>query len=833
MWNSRPLNVPQKVPAPSFIFDQLKIGAGGFLMETMFAPDGTMVSRNDTYGAYKWNASTLRWDLLNVVPAFPVNQCGKAANGDAITDGVYGYGIAPSNSLRQYMFWVTKLFRTDDGGRSWILLSNFTGGAGCIGNDHGAGDPASASPKIAVDPINPDHVLVGGGPNGLFRSTDGGLTWGQVTDVLAPSGNAITIVAFDPSSAQSGGKTQGVYAGSDGRGIYHSTNAGLNFTLTTGTHTTVKQMAIASDGTVFHVPNEGNYNLYVWNGTSWTTRTVAVNGASIQSVACDPFTLNNIAAVSNNGSISYSIDKGVTWSGFSQTFGMLTRQQGLAGDPPWLLTTNEITLSSAHLIFDPLVQNRVWLAEGIGQWYCDPRQSSISTLTFSNGSSVINGVNNYQADQVVQLQTTIGMPGNFLSFTNYFVLAAGLSTSQFQLSTTKGGTPIVASSAGSGTITTIPGTIWSSYSKGIEQLVANGAISPPGGKPLVLAWDRPGFYVDDPQAYPANQAPNNNVAITVGTSIDWASSDPTFIALLANYLGTNNAKSTDGGKTWVTLNAPGTVNTNNPGGGLAAASPSVLVWIPKGLATVYFTSNGGTSWGTATISGPINPYQESGASVNRQIVAADRVNIGTFYLYYNGTSNSDGAGTNADGAIAGIYKSTDGGANWAKVFAGRLANTGSANLDYSVGFYAARLKSVPRIAAQNTAGHLFWTAGDVGGSVVGALRASFDGFATTPIVVANVLEVSDIGFGAPLPGSDYPTVFIVGWVGGTALTNYGVWMSTSNLSAWLANAQTWTKITSFPYGNGDFVKCLSGDSNVYGRVYGGFQGSGWFYGRLN
>ena len=96
-------------------------------------------------------------------------------------------------------------------------------------------------------------------------------------------------------------------------------------------------------------------------------------------------------------------------------------------------------------------------------------------------------------------------------------------------------------------------------------------------------------------------------------------------------------------------------------------------------------------------------------------------------------------------------------------------------------------------------------------------------------MASGVLEAFDVGFGAPAPGSDYPAVYISGWVGGTAEINYGIWQSTSTAAQWNAGTQTWTKMTDYPYGCVDVVRCINGDSNTYNKVYVGFAGSSYAY----
>lgn len=82
----------------------------------------------------------------------------------------------------------------------------------------------------------------------------------------------------------------------------------------------------------------------------------------------------------------------------------------------------------------------------------NPRATATAgTVTFSNGSAVITFANTFAAGQGVQFKTTGGLPTNFAINTTYYVIATGLSSSQFEVSATPGGTAITAGSAGSGT----------------------------------------------------------------------------------------------------------------------------------------------------------------------------------------------------------------------------------------------------------------------------------------------------------------------------------------------------------------------------------------------
>ena len=78
--------------------------------------------------------------------------------------------------------------------------------------------------------------------------------------------------------------------------------------------------------------------------------------------------------------------------------------------------------------------------------------SQSATATFTNGSAVIAATNAFAVGQAVQFSNSGGaLPTNFAASTTYYVIATGLSTSQFEVSATPGGAAIAAGSAGTGT----------------------------------------------------------------------------------------------------------------------------------------------------------------------------------------------------------------------------------------------------------------------------------------------------------------------------------------------------------------------------------------------
>ena len=315
--------------------------------------------------------------------------------------------------------------------------------------------------------------------------------------------------------------------------------------------------------------------------------------------------------------------------------------------------------------------------------------------------------------------------------------------------------------------------VWNDQSLGIEQLVANEIISPPGGQPVVANDDFGDFYIANPDVFPSAHGTVSN-QFAAGWAVDYASNDPSYVVAVTDGNGEFSGYSTNGGQTWNTFS---TYPSDLIGGGIAAASSTDIVIFPSNNSVPYYTLNGGQTWNQISISG-VPTSGETGwgfaSYLKRFIVTADRVNIGTFYAYNYGPSG--------DSSAAGVYKSTNGGITWTQVYSGAFTDSG-----YNDSGFNAKLRAVPGIA-----GELFFTGGEQQGSLndpVGEPFFESTNGGSTWSAVPNVLEVYDFGFGKAAPGTTTPAIYIVGFVN----NKYGVWESDNN-------AETWTQIGLWPLG---------------------------------
>jgi photosystem II stability/assembly factor-like uncharacterized protein len=219
------------------------------------------------------------------------------------------------------------IFRTTDGGVTWekILYRNENTG----GSD------------IEMDPKNPDVLYAAlwearqgpweygngysGTDGGLFKSTDGGATWRQLTNGL-PKDLVQIYVAIAPSEpnrlyATVGTTNLGAYESGAGLGVYRSDDAGEHWTQIT----TDPRPAMRIGGGDLPIPRVDPKNADVVysasivthrstdGGKTWTPLRGAPGGDDYQNLWINPENPDVILLVSDQGAI-VSVNRGQTWS---------------------------------------------------------------------------------------------------------------------------------------------------------------------------------------------------------------------------------------------------------------------------------------------------------------------------------------------------------------------------------------------------------------------------------------------------------------------------------------------------------------------------------------
>ena len=343
---------------------------------------------------------------------------------------------------------------------------------------------------------------------------------------------------------------------------------------------------------------------------------------------------------------------------------------------------------------------------------------------------------------------------------------------------------------------------WQSVNTGIEQLVTNDIIAPPGGKVVTASWDRAIFYHADNDAYPAQHAPTQR--FNSAWDLDYSTRHPAFVVATvydhrqccSRFAGSDNQSgfSSDGGKSWMVFPAiaAGTLPSDLTFGDIAVAADDTrnIVWLPTNDKAPYYTTDRGTTWTRIALPGVTVAGSHPQFAMHRHVLAADTVDDRTFYLLH--TTGQ-----------ARLFVTKDGGASWTgRAAAGIAVEDAGRN---------ATLKAVP-----GQAGHVCVAFGMLGRDR--GMSCSVDaGGHWQPVPNAELVNV--FGFGAPEPGTATPTLFIQGKVHGEA----GVFCSADM-------GGHWGRLANWPLGYTTAMSEMDGDKTVFGKVYAGIEGNGWMYG---
>lgn len=310
------------------------IVAGGFVDGIVFsqAQRGLAYARTDIGGAYRWDAAAGRWvPLLDFTGFNEWNELGvQSIAADPADPGKVWAAVGEYTQP-----WALppngEILRSANQGRSWQVTSL---PIQLASNQDGR----NMGERLAVDPAD-DRVLYLASPaNGLWRSTDGGVTWSQVTSfpvTSTPDDIGLSFVTFGAAD-RPGQPTRTIFVGdATGKDLYESTDAGTSWHLVPGQPAGMlpQHGVLASDGTLYvdyanqPGPNgmtDGSVWKYGTNTGTWTNITPEVPGAAgnpafgYAGLAVDPEHPGTVMVATNDrwspvDTIYRSTDGGATW----------------------------------------------------------------------------------------------------------------------------------------------------------------------------------------------------------------------------------------------------------------------------------------------------------------------------------------------------------------------------------------------------------------------------------------------------------------------------------------------------------------------------------------
>ena len=575
----------------------MKWGGGGYVTGLVFHPTtaNLLYARTDIGGAYRWNQAGASWT--------PITDGLGFGAAESRYHGIESIAVDPNND--QLVYLAAGMYTSEGNGRLYISSDR---------GDHwshvglpfplGGNNPGRAiGERLTVDPNKPSTLFYGSRTAGLWKSTDSGLSWAQVT-ALSPlkltqdqvntlsiaSAMGVELVVLDTGTKGSGSATQTIYAAIApdyvsaaglGSNLYKSSNGGASWTAVStpvsGSH--IPHMVRAADGMFYVVftketgpGSAGPAQLYKFDGNTWTLLKDPNNGGTGTGLG-----LGGVSVSGSGASTRIALGVTNTWGNYS---GQQVIQWSGDGGKTWREIAATMSRTPADGAFwgwpddveiDPLNPDRVLHVHGGGVW--ETRNASSSTPS------------------------------------------------------------------------------WNEAIDGLEETAVLGLATPPAGATytVINSSGDVGPWVHTNLATKPTLTPGTSWSN--GFAADMAWSDPLYIASIGVVLGTGTAFGTwsgDGGKTWAkfaTL-APGATANTSGEASIAVTARNKAVWAPAYSVPSYTTDNGAT-WVPTNLPA-INTIYPRGYHL-----VADRKNPNKVYAY--------DSGANWWGTPGKAYVSTDGG----------------------------------------------------------------------------------------------------------------------------------------------------------------------------
>ncbi|MFI0443870.1 cellulose binding domain-containing protein [Actinomadura sp. 6N118] len=583
--------------AESYSWKNVRIDGGGFVPGIVFSrkEKNLIYARTDIGGAYRWDQSAKKWiPLLDWVgwDKWGYNGVVSMAADPVDADRVYVAAGMYTNS------WDPNkgaILRSSDRGRTWQATElPFKLGGNMPGRGMGE--------RLVVDP-NDNRVLYLGAPegNGLWKSTDRGVTWSKVSSFTNPGDYAenpsdpngygshrpgVVWVTFDESTGTSGTPTKTIYAGVADKAntVYRSTDAGATWTRLAGQPT----------GYIAHKGVLAGNALYIATSDTGGPYTGAKGDVWKYDTKTGGWT--QISPIPSSSSDDYFGYSGLT----------IDRQH-----PNTLMVATQVSWWPDMILFRSTDGGATWTR--IWDWNGYPNRSFRYTHDISSVPWLTFGANPSPPEVTPKL-----------GWMNESVEIDPFDSDRLMYGTgaTIYGTENLTQWDAGGKITITP------MVKGLEETAVLDLISPPSGAPLVSALgDIGGFRHPDLTAVPATIF--TQPVFTTTTSLDYAESNPNIMVRTGNFTDSDRpndshvAFSTDGGANWFQGTEPSGVNQGGTVAG--AADGSRFVWAPGDSGQQVVHSTGfGTTWSPS-----------SGVPANA-IIESDRVNPNRFYAFSNG-----------------------------------------------------------------------------------------------------------------------------------------------------------------------------------------------------
>ena len=363
-------------------------------------------ARTDVGGAYRWAEATQSWTRIS----------DWTTETEWTLEGIQAMCTDPKKPGRVYMMGglyinpPSCIMRSDDYGKTFKRF---------VTPFQISGVASPSGERLCIDPNNTAVLYCGTYKNGLWKSSDNGETWTEMTAfrtaVTVTTGEVLRVsfVVVDPSTGTNGTTSPRIIAGLTRTGnnnLYISNDAGATWAPITGLPTTSapQRAELSPNGYLYSTfsnvesPGSGNLggffkiNISTKAATDITPQAIRTNGYC--GIAIDQTNPNQIIITNSNGVLWKSTtsgygeriwrtkDGGVNWVDLASSSQVVMDYQGynyaIGVNPHWI----------TNIGLDPFNSNRFFFNTGYGVYRCDNLGDLDlgKTITFKFSSTGLN-----------------------------------------------------------------------------------------------------------------------------------------------------------------------------------------------------------------------------------------------------------------------------------------------------------------------------------------------------------------------------------------------------------------------------------------------------------
>jgi xyloglucan-specific exo-beta-1,4-glucanase len=366
-------------------FGNVTMGGGGYVTGIITCPGqrNLIYAKTDVGGAYRWEESTQSWIAL----------LDWNSQDETTYQGVESLAIDPQSPGKLYILAGTSYW---NGGKTAILRSSDYGNTFAITDvtakfkAHGNGADRQKGETLVVDPNKGSILFCGTRANGLFKSTDSGVTWNAASSPVGSS--SVSFVLFDPATGTQDNATQRIFVGvfRTGENFYVSNDGGSTWMSLSGSPSASmpERCALAAD-----------HNLYITYGVDANGCIMKYNITNGVWTDCSPpgdRTYCGISVCATNPlkliATSYSVwlqqpwgwgdriyvstNGGTNWNDIIANSKVTMNANGF----PWI--ANKAIHWAGALAMDPFNSDRVFVGSGNGIFATENLNSGITVSTW-------------------------------------------------------------------------------------------------------------------------------------------------------------------------------------------------------------------------------------------------------------------------------------------------------------------------------------------------------------------------------------------------------------------------------------------------------------------